>query len=235
MIRVGLCGFTMSASEYFRTFPVVEVQQTFYQPPAPQTLTRWRREAPSRFEFTMKAWQLITHTGKSRTYRRLRMPLTEKERSECGAFRWTPIVQRAWETTRECARLLRATAILFQCPASFTPTDENVANMRTFFANVERPKNVRFLWEPRGEWPDDVISGLCTDLDLIHAVDPFVRPSLTPSLLYWRLHGITGSRHLYSDIELQRLVEQLPRGADAYVMFNNLPRIGDAKRFVQKL
>lgn len=235
MIRIGLCGFTMSAAQYFRTFPVVEVQQTFYQPPAPQTLAKWRHEAPSAFEFTMKAWQLITHPSTSRTYRRLRMPMTAKERAECGAFRWTAIVQRGWETTRDCAHLLRATAILFQCPASFKPAEENIGNMRTFFGRIERPKGVRFLWEPRGEWPDDIVSRLCADFDLIHTVDPFVRPSLTPSRLYWRLHGIGGSRHVYSDAELQQLVEWLPRAADAYVMFNNMPRIGDAKRFEQLL
>ncbi|HJT16927.1 MAG TPA: hypothetical protein VJ853_06050 [Thermoanaerobaculia bacterium] len=33
-IKVGLCGFTIGASAYFKTFPVVEVQQTFYDPPA---------------------------------------------------------------------------------------------------------------------------------------------------------------------------------------------------------
>lgn len=31
MVRVGLCGFTMAIPEYFETFRVVEVQQTFYE------------------------------------------------------------------------------------------------------------------------------------------------------------------------------------------------------------
>lgn len=235
MLQVGLCGFTMSAAEYFETFPVVEVQQTFYQPPAPRTMLRWREQAPERFEFTMKAWQLITHTSSSRTYSRLKTPLTDVERAECGAFRDTPIVRRGYETTLECARILRATAILFQCPASFRSSEENVANMRRFFTTVVRPKGVRFLWEPRGAWSDEVVGALCTELDLVHAVDPFVRPSLTPGLIYWRLHGTTGSRHVYSDGELQQLVDWLPSGGDAYVMFNNLPRVGDAQRFMKML
>ncbi|HSJ15130.1 MAG TPA: DUF72 domain-containing protein [Longimicrobiales bacterium] len=71
-IRLGMCGFTIGAAAYYRSFDVVEVQQTFYDPPAPGTLARWRAEAPAGFEFTMKAWQVITHFGTSSTYRRLR-------------------------------------------------------------------------------------------------------------------------------------------------------------------
>jgi uncharacterized protein YecE (DUF72 family) len=51
---------------------VVEVQQTFHDPPPLATLQRWRVEAPADFEFTPKAWQVITHLGTSRTCRRLR-------------------------------------------------------------------------------------------------------------------------------------------------------------------
>src|SRR4051794_12441603 len=65
-VRVGLCGFTMAFADYVREFPVVEVQQTFYEPPGDATLVRWRRRAPLRFEFTLKAWQLITHEASSR-------------------------------------------------------------------------------------------------------------------------------------------------------------------------
>jgi uncharacterized protein YecE (DUF72 family) len=55
---------------------VVEVQQTFYEPPADTTIRRWRARAPAAFEFTLKAWQLITHEPSSPTFRRLKRPLT---------------------------------------------------------------------------------------------------------------------------------------------------------------
>lgn len=45
--------------------------------------------------------------------------------------------------------MLSATAMLFQCPASFTPEPENVSRMRRFFERIERP-SARLLWEPRG-------------------------------------------------------------------------------------
>ncbi|HEV7920957.1 MAG TPA: DUF72 domain-containing protein [Thermoanaerobaculia bacterium] len=235
MVKLGLCGFTMSAAEYFRTFRVVEVQQTFYQPPEARTLERWRVTAPAGFEFTMKAWQLITHRATSRTYRRLRTPLSAAQKEEAGAFQLTPTVLDAWQTSLRCARLLHATAILFQCPASFRPTDGHVANMRRFFAAIERPKGVTLMWEPRGEWPDELVRGLCQELDLIHAVDPFVGPSLTPRLTYWRLHGNTGARHVYTDAELRQLIAWLPSAGEAYVMFNNMPRIADAARFQEMM
>src|SRR5918992_1690110 len=114
-----MCGFTTGAGAYFRKFPVVEVQQTFYDPPPIATVEKWRRQAPADFEFTMKAWQVITHFGTSNTYRRLKRPFSAQQRAEAGGFRVNATTCAAWQTTLGCARILRATAILFQCPASF--------------------------------------------------------------------------------------------------------------------
>jgi uncharacterized protein YecE (DUF72 family) len=60
-IKIGCCGFPVAQARYARHFPVVEVQQTFYQVPSLATLAGWRERLPSDFEFTLKAWQLITH------------------------------------------------------------------------------------------------------------------------------------------------------------------------------
>jgi uncharacterized protein YecE (DUF72 family) len=235
VIKIGLCGFTIGAREYFETFSVLEVQQTFYEPPAARTLARWREQAPPDFEFTMKAWQLITHRWTSRTYQRLKTSLTDAEREQCGAFQSTPVVMKAWSTTLACARLLRATAILFQCPASFRAEAENVANMRGFFGAIERPAGIRLLWEPRGPWPDALLQELCAELGLIHVVDPFDRPAIPQPLTYWRLHGIGNHYHVYTDKELRALVTMLPAEGEAYVMFNNIPRVRDAGRFAAML
>ncbi len=228
MIRLGLCGFTMGAAAYFETFDTLEVQQTFYEPPSRLTMDRWREQAPPGFVFTIKAWQLITHRSSSSTYKRLK---SQVNLDEAGAFRVNATTMHGWNVTRECARILRAKAILFQCPASFKATDENIASMRRFFDEIGRIDSVGYLWEPRGAWPDDIVLGLCRELQLLHAVDPFVRPSLTPELLYWRLHGNGSHYASYTDDELRQLRAWLPRGADAFVLFNNIPRVGDAKRF----
>lgn len=230
-VRLGLCGFTMAFADYVREFALVEVQQTFYEPPRDATLRRWRRQAPPGFEFTLKAWQLITHEASSPTYRRLRRPLGAEERRACGGLRTTPVVLGAWERTLECARLLRASAVLLQCPRSFRATPENADRLRGFCTTVARPEGVRLLWEPRGAWPAELVRDLCRELGLVHVVDPLADTTVTPEQTYLRLHGVTGARHVHTDAELAAVAGALPAAGTAYVLFNNLPRVDDARRF----
>ena len=221
-------------STYVRKYPLVEVQHTFYEPPADNLLVKWRKESPFRLEFTIKAWQVVTHDSSSPTYRRMKRPLPEEHRGQVGSFRSTPPVLAAWARTLECARLLKATAVLLQCPRSFRPTAENVARLRTFVQTVERPEG-RLLWEPRGEWPVELLRELCGELDLVHVVDPMQTETVTPEQTYYRLHGTTGSRHVHTDDELRRLRDLVDGRPTPYVLFNNLPRVGDADRFLALL
>jgi len=229
-VRVGLCGWTVSQSSYVRRFPVVEVQHTFYEPPEDAVLLRWRSQVPRDFEFTIKAWQVVTHESGSPTYRRMKRTLPESARGQVGAFRTTPPVLQAWQRTLQCARVLRAGAVLLQCPRSFRPTAQNVERLRSFVSQVERPSG-RLLWEPRGEWSTPLLTELCAELDLVHVVDPMQTETVTPEQTYYRLHGTTGSRHVHSDDELLRLRDLVQGRPTPYVMFNNLPRTGDAERF----
>ena len=233
--RVGLCGWTTSQRAYVRRFPLVEVQHTFYEPPADALLARWRAEVPGGFEFTIKAWQVVTHESSSPTYRRLKQPLPTEHRGQVGAFRTTPPVLAAWARTLECARVLRATAVLLQCPKSFRPTTDNVARLRAFLGTVERPEQARLLWEPRGDWPVSLLAELCGELDLVHVVDPMQTETVTPEQTYYRLHGTSGMRHVHTDDELRRLRELVADRPRPYVLFNNLPRVGDAERFLALL
>lgn len=237
-IRVGLCGFTMAMGDYALHFPVVEIQNTFYDPPRNDVMRRWLAATPASLEYTMKVWQLVTHARASPTYRRLKTPLADD--AEPGFFRDSAAVEEGWRRSVECARVLGATAMLFQCPASFTPSDENVRRMRRFFERIDRPPT-RLLWEPRGAaWVKQrtLALSLCRELDLVHVVDPFVTEPEPGHPVYWRLHGISGARHSYTDTELQQLGEWVRRvdaPSASYVMFNNLPRVGDAKRFLRLL
>jgi uncharacterized protein YecE (DUF72 family) len=164
----------------------------------------------------------------------MKRPLPAAHAGQVGSFRTTPPVLAAWERTLECARLLRATAILLQCPRSFRPTDENVERLRTFVRTVERP-DARLLWEPRGPWPATLVEDLCRDVDLVHVVDPMQAETVTPERTYYRLHGTTGSRHVHSLDELRRLRDLVADRPHPYVLFNNLPRVGDAERFLALL
>jgi uncharacterized protein YecE (DUF72 family) len=237
-VRVGLCGFTMAMEDYPLHFPVVEIQNTFYEPPSNHVLQRWRAVTPPSLEYTIKVWQLVTHGRNSPTYRRMKNPLPAG--AQPGFFRDSAAVQEGWRRSLECARVLRATAMLFQCPASFTPNEDNVRGMRRFFERIDRPE-ARLLWEPRGPaWVSEraLALSLCRDLDLIHVVDPFVTDPEPGHPVYWRLHGLSGPRHSYTDGELKQVTEWLQRvdaSGPAYVMFNNLPRAGDARRFIRQL
>lgn len=237
LAKVGLCGFTMAMADYPRYFPIVEVQQTFYEPPADAVMRRWLAAMPPGFEFTLKAWQLITHEGKSPTYRRLRRPLTDEERASCGGFRDSAIVRAALDRTLACARVLRASTLLFQCPASFRPEPDNLQRLRHFFVHIAKPQcppGLRLAWEPRGgAWTKhaDLAVALCQELELVYVVDPFVDAiRSTAGAPYLRLHGLTGARHVYTDDELRRLADMTP--SEASVMFNNIPRVNDAKRLI---
>lgn len=240
-VRVGCCGFPMAKAEYYRRFPVVEIQQTFYNLPRIQTAERWRKVAMTSrarggqddFGFTMKAWQLITHEPASPTYRRLRKAIPEDQKGLYGSFRPTEPVLKAWAETGTVAHALGAKVIVFQCPPRFTPTPEHVDNLRQFFRSTDR--GVFILgWEPRGEWPPDLVRSLCKELDLVHVVDPLKQSPQSEGLCYFRLHGVTGYRYLHTDDDLQRLAEQCATGATTYVLFNNQFMAEDALRF-QKL
>ena len=188
-LRVGLCGFTMSMRTYAREFPVVEVQSTFYEPPSDASMRKWIDSTGPDLEYTMKVWQLVTHPAPSPTYRRMKRRLAPGDNP--GFFRDSPSVEEGWRRSVECARLLGATAMLFQCPASFKPVADNFDRMRRFFESRDRPR-ARLLWEPRGkDWVTQraVARELCRELGLVHVVDPFVTPPEPGGSVYWRLHG----------------------------------------------
>lgn len=229
----------MAQARYASHFPVVEVQQTFYEPPADKVMDRWRAMVPAGFEYTLKAWQLITHPATSPTYRRLKRALSEEDKAGAGWFRASAIVDEAWRVSLACAARLAATAMLLQCPASFRPTADNIARLRAFMARIERPARLRLMFEPRGPaWTYELTRPLCDELGLGYVVDPFVTPWLCQrgdAVTYFRLHGITGARHQYDEAELRELAAMLPTTGDVYVMFNNIPRVADAQRFMQLL
>jgi len=229
VIRVGCCGFPRAQTLCYEKLDVVEIQQVFYRPPRLSTVERWRRQAPPDFTFTLKAWQLITHEPSSPTYRRLRMELPAPP-DRYGSFRPTAEVYEAWERSRELALALQAPILLFQCPASFTPTEEHKVNLRSFFRKIDR-RGLALAWEPRGEWADEEIAELCQELNLIHAVDPFQRLPVTNEVAYFRLHGRGGYRYQYTDQELAQLAEWCAPYPTVYCLFNNTSMFEDALRF----
>ncbi len=229
-IRAGTCGFRTRPQEYYGEFGVVEVQQTLYHPPRLATAQRWRAEAPEDFEFTLEASQAITHSPTIPTGRRSR--LSAAERAKCGGFRDTPVVRKAFKTTLELARTLDAMFVIFQCPAGFKPTDQTSSRLWKFFEWAHRDR-LRFGWDPRGPgWTDEIVRRICVELSLTHVVDPFARNTMRGRPPYFRLHGITGHGHRYTDDELSRLRGMCTEKV-SYCMFNNASQADDARRFLE--
>lgn len=233
-IKIGCCGFPEAKGKYYQEFSVVEIQQTFYDLPGLATAEKWRAEAPSGFEFTLKAWQLITHSASSPTYRRLKTPLPQKEKANYGFFQNTDAVFQAWERTREFAQRLGAKMVVFQCPHSFTPAEENIKNLRKFFNTISR-EGLLFVWEPRGKWDKELIKSLCQELLLLHCVDPFKAAPQYGEIIYFRLHGVTGYRYDYSQQELKNLLQKIQKNRINYIMFNNSEMLANARQFKELL
>lgn len=228
-IRTGCCGFALAHAAYFRKFSCVEIDTSFYRLPKLATAARWRAAAPAGFRFTMKAWQVITHRASSPTYRHT--PLDDHDRQYCGDFGFNATIRWAWNETFAVARELDAAFVLFQCPASFTPTSEHIAGLKRFFEKAKRGK-FQLGWEPRGAWEPAQVAALCRELDLVHVVDPFkAPPARTAKVQYFRMHGRSGADHHYSDEELAQLRQFCRQTPVNYCFFNNAGMVRDAGRF----
>lgn len=241
--KVGCCGFAAAQRKYYREFGLVELQSTFYKLPMPKTAERWRSEAPQKFEFAVKAWQAITHPPTSPTWRKSGLKISPKQADRYGLLKPTKENLDAWHRTLEVCKILKARICVIQCPPQFGYSKANVRSLTAFMRKIDR-EGLRIGWEPRGDWKlhTDEVGRLCKELDMIHVVDILRRdPATVNSLLYTRLHGLGprefNYRYEYSESDLANLRDRLQiLGRDgvkeAYVLFNNVSMLRDAKRFI---
>lgn len=251
-IKVGTCGWSLKGgkSAYFRSFEVIELQNTFYRIPSSKTLEKYREESPTDFEFVVKAWQAITHPVSSPTWRKSGLIPALVEPARFGHLRPSPENFRAWELILETCRALRSRFVVVQTPPSFACNEINKSNMSLFFSSIER-KGLQIGWEPRGDWKDhpDEIRELCGELSLIHVLDPLRVLPMSASnadsasdTAYFRLHGLgvkeTNYGYKYTEEDLAKLASIVAKHTGCwrlYVMFNNVHMGSDALRLKRKL
>jgi uncharacterized protein YecE (DUF72 family) len=226
-LKIGCCGFPVTRDKYFDAFDMVELQRPFYQPPENNIIEGLRDAAPEGFEFSLKAWQLITHEPKSPTYRELKQKIPESKAENYGSFKPTDEVFAAWDRTREIAKILNATHVVFRCPPSFVPSSGNKRNLEMFFSSILRQKIV-LAWEPGGNWEASDVKAICKDLHLVHVVDPFRARSEYGGMRYYRLHGIGDEKYKYTAKNLTTLKKLAIKRKNAYFMFNNTRMYDDA-------
>jgi uncharacterized protein YecE (DUF72 family) len=221
-----------------RYLDCVEVDSTFYRPPAARATEGWVRavEDRSEFRFLAKAWQRFTHERSS--------PWT---RAELELF------TAGLEPLREAGRL---DALLFQFPWSFRNDESNRAWLRAVvdaFAGWPMAVEVRhdsWLADETFEFLRDRRIAFC-NIDqplLAHCIPPTVHA--TADIGYFRFHGrnaknwfrekqdVYGGRYdyLYSAAELDELLAKVTKVAanakKTFAVFNNHK---DAKAFSNAL
>jgi len=154
-------------SYYARHFETVEVNNTFYHLPSPQTLTSWHDETPKDFLFACKASRFITHMKK----------LKDPEQS----------ITRFFENIQVLRKKLGP--ILFQLPPRWTM---NVTRLETFLKAL--PKKYRYVFEFRDEsWFAQPIYDVLTKHNaafcLYNLAGRWTPEVVTADFIYIRLHG----------------------------------------------
>lgn len=256
-IRIGTCGYSYydpgegwkddyesKLQAFSDAFGLVELNRTFYDLPMVLTAERWRDEVIGEFEFTVKAWQALTHPTSSPTWRDTD-DLTEEQRDGFGYLRPNEVVKEAWRQTREVATALAADTIVLQTPPSFDATEAHESDMRELLGSIDRG-GLELAWEPRGDWlaAPDRVETVCADLDLIAITDVLREdPLSTHEWAYTRLHGLNDDPYDYdydySADELGRLAETLEAfAADherVYALFNNFEMYDNATALLERL
>lgn len=130
---------------YATRFPLVEVDATYYSPPAEQTAALWAERTPAEFTFNIKAFSLLTGhpTRPSAIYKDLR-PETDKKNLYPGdlpAQAYEEVWTRFLSALDPLVGAGKLGAILFQFPPWFTIRRANKEYLREVAARC-RPLRV---------------------------------------------------------------------------------------------
>ena len=169
--------------EYFaRYFDCVEVNSSFYRPPAARSTASWLRRTPGTFQFTFKLHQRFTHEGDR--------PWTREEVDE---------YRRGIDPVREAGRL---GAVLVQFPWSFRAGEEafrRLADVKRDFGDLPLVVEVRHV-----SWIADAA------LDVLPQLDPILPQRRQRELTQFPLEGhdlaaLPIARHLQLEVAFDSL------------------------------
>ncbi len=209
MVIIGCAGFPVPATRYFKEFLFVEVQETHLSMPGPGTIRRWRREAPSGFQFSVLGPREIGQEG----------------------FRDGTVVETALTSLGEVAKDLGSTTAVFVSPPEFANNRANKAAVKDFLIKARTGFDV-VVWEAPTAWDPDVAHTLAESAGAIAARDPLAH-GIAPGLSgYYRLPGPAGHKSRYEDPAIEKLAElvQSAKHERATYVFTNVDMFADAKR-----
>ena len=194
---------------YARCFGTVEVNASFYRPPRPEMIARWRDVTPARFRFAVKLWRRVTH---------------EKRLSDCA------VELRDFLAT-VCELRARRGPLLVQLPPSLRRDRVQLGDFLTELKRAARRSRWRIAVEFRhAEWICDQVYELLDRFNAALCLADMPRcPTTEPNdagFVYVRRHGPGGryrgpysSRHIAQDAK--RIQTWLQAGRDVYVYYNN--------------
>jgi uncharacterized protein YecE (DUF72 family) len=185
-------------------FPIVEVNNTFYNLPKEETFVRWRQESADGFVFVIKASRFITHI------RRLR---------DCREP-----VRLLWSRCRRLGHKMGP--VLFQLPPTMKA---DVERLQSFIRVL--PKTMRAAFEFRHDsWEDAAVHRVLDDAGcaLVLADRPGWRvpETVTGGWSYFRFHQGRRTGPGYPRAKLRKYADRFA-GMDArelWVFFNNDPQ-----------
>ena len=189
---------------YVRDFDTVELNNSFYRLPKPETMRAWRDAVPEGFVFAVKASRYITHNLK------LKNPQNALDK-------FLPVAAELG---------VKLGPILFQTPPSWKV---NVGRLEEFLGAL--PRELRYAFEFREpSWMCDAVYAVLRKFDAalcLYEIAGYQAPMVeTASWNYVRLHGPGGKyQGSYSDEALDGWRKQLWRwraeGRGSYVYFDN--------------
>ena len=206
---------------YSQHFDTVEINNTFYHLPGPETFDTWRKEAPENFCYAVKFSRYGSHI------KRLKDP-----ESTIGKF-------------LECAQHLKATLgpILVQLPPNW---NLNLDRLEKFLEAT--PRDYRWAMEFRARcWLCSEVYELLEKHRVALCVHDMIEDhpfKATTDWIYLRLHGdhYSGSySHQALTAKAQRIHGYLEDGLDVFAYFNNdsegyaVQNAADLKRYLSNL
>ena len=192
---------------YARHFNTVEINNSFYRLPTPQTFEAWRENAPRDFVFAVKASRFITHMKK----------LKDAKRSSEKFFLATDYLEK------------KLGPILFQLPPRWKL---NIDRLAEFLEAL--PDEHRYAIEFRDEsWLVTEVFQLLRKYKAAFCIHDFadmkVPIEVTADFAYIRFHGPTSAKYWgsYSKAELRKWAQRIDGWrrelSSVYVYFNNDP------------
>ena len=190
---------------YAQELDTVEVNNSFYQLPDPDTLTGWNGEVPESFLFSAKANRYITHMKK----------LNEPEES----------LKNMLDTFKSFGDKL--TNILIQLPPNWSFDEERLKNFISFL-----PVEPAFAFEFRDRsWINNTVTEILKENNIafcIYELAGYQSPVwVTADSVYVRLHGPSNEKYkgCYSKDDLSEWADRAlgwaSDGHDVFVYFDN--------------